>query len=309
MGTVYFINGFLDAVKTSFIKDLISRESFQIPDKTLLLVCEEGEEEYDSETLSQANAVIEYIEKEEDFTEEHIKALEQCHNPERVMVEFNGMWNRKDLQFPAQWDDIMEIAIFDASTFKLFADNMRPNLAEQAKHAELVVFYKADEVRNQLATYARNIKASNPDAAYVFRSKEGDIVLTPDELLPYDLQDEELELTDVGFSTLCMDALERCELYEGKKVHFTAQVYPMKEGGDLEFIAGRVVVTCCEADTSFMGIICGYPKAYELNLREWVEIRGIIRIVYDDIMGRDIPVCRVIDLKKVPQGSEFVYMI
>ena len=71
------------------------------------------------------------------------------------------MWDRKALEFPWYWDDIMEIAVFDASTFKLYSDNMRSLLAEQVRWAELILFYKADEVREKLASYVRNIKAIN----------------------------------------------------------------------------------------------------------------------------------------------------
>lgn len=310
MGTVYFVNGFLEAGKTTFIKELIGRESFRIPGKTLILLCEEGDLEYDDDELAGANAVLEIIEEEKDFNADTIAALEKKHKPERVIVEFNGMWDRKSLEFPWYWDDIMEITVFDASTFKLYSDNLRPLLAEQVRRAELVIFYKADEVRENLAIYARNIKAINGGAAFVFRGTKGDIILDPNENLPYDIGAAELFLDDEGFVVMSMDSLERCEVYEGKKVHFTACVYKMKDGGDLEFIAGRQIMTCCEADLSFIGIICVCLNAYEINNREWVEISGILRVVFDDEMKRNIPVCRVTEIKKIiTPENEIISMI
>ena len=304
MGTVYFVNGFLEAGKTTFIKELIGRESFRISGKTLILLCEEGDLEYDDEELAGANAVLEIIEEEEDFNEDTIAALEKKHRPARIIVEFNGRWDRKALEFPWYWDDIMEIAVFDASTFKLYSDNMRSLLAEQVRRADLILFYKADEVREKLASYVRNIKAINMGAAFVFRGAEGDIILDPDEHLPYDINADELFLDDEGFAVLSMDSLQRCEVYDGKKVHFNACVYKMKDGSDLEFIAGRMIMTCCVADMSFVGFICGYPKAYELDDREWVEISGILRIRFDDEMQRNIPVCRVMELKEIDRPEK-----
>lgn len=310
MGTIYFVNGFLDAGKTTFIKELIARESFRIPGKTLIILCEEGDQEYDEAELARANAVLEVIEDEEDFNEENISAIEGRHRPDRVIVEFNGMWDRKNLYFPWYWNDIVEIAVFDTSTFKLYADNMRSLLAEQVRKAVLVVFYKADEERDKLAIYVRNIKAINNQAAFVFRGSEGDIILDPDEYLPYDINSDHLELDEVGFAVMCMDSLERCKVYEGKKVHFTAQAFKMKNGTDLEFVAGRLIMTCCEADMSFAGIICGYPKAYELDNKEWVDVTGIIRAVFDKETGRELPVCRVINLKKITApDDEYISMI
>ncbi len=70
------------------------------------------------------------------------------------------------------------------------------------------------------------------------------------------------------------------------------------EEGDLEYE---------EADMSLVGIICGYPKAYELENKERVEITGIIRIVVDKELGREIPVCRVLELKQcVSPEDEYV---
>ena len=309
MGTVYFVNGFLEAGKTTFIKELIGRESFRISGKTLILLCEEGEVELTDEELAETNSVMELIEEEADFNEDNIASIEKKYRPERVIVEFNGLWNRKNLNFPWYWDDIMEIAVFDATTFKLYSDNMRPFLAEQVRCAELVLFYKADEMRDKLASYARNIKAINNGAAFVFRGAKGDIILDPDENLPYDINMDELVLDDEGFVVMCMDSLDRYEKYEGKRVHFIACAYKMKVG-DCEFIAGRQIMTCCEADMSFAGIICGYQKAYEIENREWVEITGIIRVRFDELMQRDIPVCRVVEINKaeIPE-DEIVSML
>lgn len=310
MGTVYFVNGFLEAGKTTFIKELIGRESFRIPGKTLIILCEEGDTEYSDEELQAANAVLEIIEDETDFDDEHLSVLEKKHNPERIIVEFNGMWDRKYLEFPLHWDDIMEITVFDASTFKLYSDNLRSLLAEQVRNTELIIFNRTDEVRDKLASYARNIKAINNRAAFIFRGSKGDIVLNPDELLPYDINSDELNLDEVGFAMMCMDSLERYELYEGKKVHFKAQAFKMKDKSDLEFIAGRLIMTCCEADTSFLGIICDYPNAYVLEDKEWVEVTGLIRNIYDEEMKRQIPVCRVLELEQVSTPeNEFMSMI
>ena len=42
---VYLIAGFLDAGKTNFINGIL-KDGFAAEDKTLLICCEEGEEEY-----------------------------------------------------------------------------------------------------------------------------------------------------------------------------------------------------------------------------------------------------------------------
>ena len=54
MKPVYVINGFLESGKTEFISFTLAQPYFRIKGKTLLLLCEEGEQEYDPELLKRA---------------------------------------------------------------------------------------------------------------------------------------------------------------------------------------------------------------------------------------------------------------
>ena len=310
MNTVYFFNGFLEAGKTTFIMELMQRDYFRIKGKTLIISCEEGDVEYDDKFLRKTNSVVEYIEDEEDFNEDVISEIEKRHRPKRVIVEYNGMWDRKNIHFPWYWDDIAEVAVFDASTFKLYSDNMRSILAEHVRHAGIVMFNRADAVRDKLAGYARNIKAINSGAACIFRGKDGDITLSPDENLPYDIDDEELYLDDEGFFVFCMDALERYEVYAGKKIHFYARAYEMKDGEEFEFVAGRYVMTCCAADMTFIGFICSYYQARQLKNKQWIKAEGIVKVAYDEELKKNVPICRITELEPVePPEDEIISLI
>ena len=64
---IYLITGFLESGKTSFLSFTLQQDYFRTEGKTLLILCEEGEEEYDEEALAKDNVVVEVIEKEEDF--------------------------------------------------------------------------------------------------------------------------------------------------------------------------------------------------------------------------------------------------
>ena len=57
---VYVIMGFLEAGKTSLIRDLLTDDMFDDKAKTLILACEEGEEEYESAMLEKTKAACEY---------------------------------------------------------------------------------------------------------------------------------------------------------------------------------------------------------------------------------------------------------
>ena len=52
---LYLITGFLDAGKTTLLSDTLNMDYFNDGQRTVLLLCEDGEEEYDQQFLSGRN--------------------------------------------------------------------------------------------------------------------------------------------------------------------------------------------------------------------------------------------------------------
>ncbi len=165
---VYIINGFLDSGKTEFINYTISQPYFQTRDKTLLVVCEEGEVEYDPALLKRTRSVMELIEEEKDFTTANLIALEKKHRPGRIIIEWNGMWNFKDMKLPWHWQIEQQITMIDGSTFQLYYTNMRSLLAEMIRKTEMVIMNRCDGLDDQLPSFKRNLKAVNQQMVVVF---------------------------------------------------------------------------------------------------------------------------------------------
>ena len=55
---VYLMAGFLESGKTSFLRYTLSQEYFEIDGNTLLILCEEGEEEYGEALLKRTNTTL-----------------------------------------------------------------------------------------------------------------------------------------------------------------------------------------------------------------------------------------------------------
>ena len=72
---IFLINGQLDSGKTRFITETIEMGQFAEAQKKLLIVCEEGEEEYDAQMLKDNGVDMEVLQKEE-FTTEKLKELD-----------------------------------------------------------------------------------------------------------------------------------------------------------------------------------------------------------------------------------------
>ena len=64
---VYFFTGFLESGKTTFLMDVLTNQDFTEGKKALVIACEEGEVELDSELLADLNCDLVYIDDKEDF--------------------------------------------------------------------------------------------------------------------------------------------------------------------------------------------------------------------------------------------------
>lgn len=279
MKPVYMINGFLESGKTEFITFTLQQPYFQTQGKTLLIVCEEGENEYEEAVLKKSGTVIEMIEEEEEFTPQHLIELEKKHKPERIIVEYNGMWNYKNMKLPWYWKIEQQITIIDGSTFPMYYTNMRSLLAEMVKKSEMIIFNRCDNV-SDLNSYKRNIKAVNPGADVIFEDANGEIDEILEEDLPYDLKQDTLVLDNNGYGIWYLDCMDHLERYIGKTVEFTGMVLKpdgMKKG---YFVPGRMAMTCCAEDMAFLGYACEFPGAEALKQKEWVRVKAKVSKEY-----------------------------
>lgn len=286
MKPVYLINGFLESGKTEFISFTLAQDYFRIKGTTLLLLCEEGEKEYDKKLLKKSGTVVERVEDEKDFNPTHLLELEKKWNPERILIEYNGMWNCKDMKLPFHWTVEQQITTIDASTFPMFYNNMRSLVAEMVRNSELVIFNRCDDVMKELGTYKRNVKAVNQKTEIVFEGKDGEISQLFEEDLPYDLKSDTLILDNLGYGIWYIDSMDHLERYIGKTVVFPAMVMKPRKFPAGYFVPGRMAMTCCADDMAFIGYACKYDKAQELKDRQWVTVTAkVCREYFEDYRG------------------------
>ena len=88
---VYLFLGFLESGKTTFIQETMEDERFDSGERTLLLVCEEGVEEYDPSRFAVEHFAVEEVD-EAGLNGKNLASLVQKHRADRVVLEYNGMW-------------------------------------------------------------------------------------------------------------------------------------------------------------------------------------------------------------------------
>ena len=228
--------------------------------------------------MKKHNTAAIYFESQEECTKEALRALGEEFHPERVLIEWNGLWRQDSLELPEEWFLNQQISIFDTSTLDLYLKNMRAYLGPMLNATELIICNRADEIpEEKLGNYHLSLKAMAPDAEIVFEGKDGEIRGDFSIELPYDLKADKLELTPEMFAIFYIDAMDRPEKYDGKEVSFTAELMRPKGAPADILIPGRKVMTCCEADIRFCGLLCHYAGAQNFKTGDWVKLRAKVR--------------------------------
>ena len=305
MKPVFIINGFLESGKSEFICYTLDQPYFQIKGRTLLILCEEGENEYEEKLLKKSRTDLVLIEDEEEFNTAHLMELEKQYKPERILIEYNGMWNFKNMKLPFHWRVEQQITTIDASTFPMYYTNMKSLLAEMIRGSEMIIFNRCDGIED-LSSYKRNVKAINQRADIIFEDSEGEINQIFEDDLPYSLDAPVLELDNEGYGIWYLDSLDHLERYIGKTVQFLAMVMKPKEFPKGYFIPGRMAMTCCAEDMAFLGFACKYAQADKLTDKQWVKVTAKVEKEYFEDYQGEGPVLHAISVEQARAPKETV---
>ena len=306
---VYLMTGFLDSGKTQFLKFTLEQDYFQISGKTLLILCEEGEEEYDPMEMLKYGVVIEKIEDQEELTEEWLREMDRKHEPERVVIEYNGMWKVSDfenMELPEGWEIEQKLTTVDASTFQMYLMNLKPLFVEMVRDSELVLFNRCEDIK-PLAGYRRSVKVVSPQAEVIFEDENGEVENIFEDDVPYDLKAPVIEIPKEDYGIWYVDMMENPDRYKGKVVEITAKVLKPKAFPPKVFLPGRMAMTCCADDTSFLGYVCRSSYAPKLKAGDWVKIRAKVRFANLSVYRGEGPVLEAEHIEPAEPIEELVY--
>ena len=307
---IYFMAGFLESGKSTFLDFTIDQDYFQIDGPTLLILCEEGEVEFDPKKLKKSRTSVEVIDKFEDLTPERLVAYDAFYRPERVIIEYNGMWQVskfEEMQLPKDWGLVQQIVTVDASTFQIYMNNMKSLFVEMVRGADMVLFNRCTKDM-PLASFRRSVKVVNQSAEIIFEDDEGEIEDIFAEKMPFDVEADVIDIMDEDYGIWFIDAIDHPETYEGKKVSFTAMVLKSRELPKNVFVPGRMAMTCCADDTNFIGYICRTPEAKNLKTGKWVKLVAEVGYEYAESYHKEGPVLTAISLEPAePLAQELVY--
>lgn len=282
---VYLFAGFLDSGKTSFINGILE-DGFAREEKTLLLCCEEGVEEYHPSVLR--NVTVVTLE-EEQLNAKFLKELEQKHKPGQVIIEYNGMWPMEPLfrdALPDNWLLYQVVTQVEAATFEVYAKNMGQLMMEKLAGADMIVFNRCTE-ELRAALRKRNLKMVNRRADIFLDNVDG----TSEDYfdgteIPFDLSAELIEIPDDDYGVFYVDVTDHPERYMGKQIRAKVLLCKVdKYPGEL--IPGRFAMVCCSEDITFLGMACRGEGLDTGEDRHWEEVTFTIEAGYHPAYGDD----------------------
>ena len=289
---VYLFTGFLESGKTKFIQETLEDKRFCNKEKTLLLVCEEGEEEYAPEQFATDTVVIRVLEGQEQLTTENLTKWAQETKADRVVIEYNGMWLLDALYaaMPEGWVVYQEFMFADAGTFLSYNGNMRQLVYDKLKSCELVVFNRFKPDMDKME-FHKVVRAASRRADIAYESTDGKVVYDDiEDPLPFDLNAPVIEIGDADFAEWYRDLGETPANYEGKTVLFKCRALKRSKMPANTFIVGRHVMTCCVEDIQFAALVCQWDKADTVQDDSWMILTAKLNFKFNKAYGRKGPV-------------------
>lgn len=277
----FIINGFLDSGKTSFIINTFENDGFGSRGKTLLVICEEGEVEYSQEVLNRYNISTFIISSEKEFNSKAFDKAIKEFQPNRIVIEMNGMWDVNKLKFPGVCRLAQLLLFIDFTTFGVYFNNMRQRMVDMMKVSDIVVFNRVNNPQD-LSPYQVNVKMINSQAQFLIMDENFEAMEAYEDPLPYDIDADIIKIEDKDFGRFYIDTFDNKERYDGKTVELNAMVILSKQLPEGTFIAGRKVMTCCSDDIQLYGHLCNNLMGLKLKNNSWIHLVAKITFEYSD---------------------------
>lgn len=309
---VYIFVGLLESGKTSFIKEVLSTPSFNDGGYTLLIRCEDGDEEFDEAFLIANNVTLAEVEEEGQLTPEAMRRAADVAKPDRVIIELNGMWDLAKLvneTLPEEWELYQTVACINGATFPLYSANLGQKMFEHITNADLIVFNRCTQ-EDKDYLHERNIRAMNPRASIFLDDLDGNTEDYRDNMvLPFDVEADSITIADADYGLFYVDASGDPQKYNGKTVRFKAHVLVSSQLPTGWMVPGRHGMVCCADDITFLGFACNAGEHLSaMENKGWYTITAGIHVEELPQYKGEGPVLTLLEMEKAaPPDDEIVY--
>ena len=305
---VYLFTGFLEAGKTSFIKETMSDPNFNDgKHKYLIITCEEGEEEFDPTDFGD-NVSFASFDEEQRITVDRLSAMQKRAGADIIVVEYNGMWTLDSFYnaLPQNFTVFQEVFIADATTILSYNANMRQLVVDKLTSCEMAVFNRTTPATDKMALH-KLVRGVSRKSNICYEDMAGEIEFdTIEDPLPFDINADVIEVADIDFAIFYRDMSEDLEKYVGKTVRFKGIVALDSSLPKSNYAIGRHIMTCCEADIAYRGVVARGMGNLSLKTRDWVTVEGKLLVEYSPLYRGEGPILEVKKIEKATRPEQEV---
>lgn len=309
---VYLFTGFLEAGKTKFITETMNDPGFNDGKrKYLIITCEDGEEEYDPDCFS-PNVSFASFDDVQRLTPDRLSALQKRSGADVVVVEYNGMWTLDSFYnaLPQNWMVFQEIFIADSTTILSYNQNMRQLVVDKLTSCEMAVFNRTDASTDKMALH-KLVRGISRKSNICYESANGDIEFDEiEDPLPFDVNAAVIDINDEDFAIFYRDMTEDFSKYKGKTVRFKGIVALDSSLPKAHYAVGRHIMTCCQDDIAYRGVVAKGMGSLTLKTRDWVIVEGKLIEEYSKLYrakGPVLDICSITTAEKPIQEVATFY--
>lgn len=288
---VYLFTGFLEAGKTKAIQETMEDERFNDGERTLILMCEEGEEEIDVSRFPKKNVYIEVIDDVNSLKADYLYSLGKKYKIERVVAEYNGMWQLSAFfeALPEKWFVYQNIMFADSNTFVSYNSNMRSLVVDKITNTEMIIFNRCENADRD--EFHKIIRALSRQCAIAYEKADGTMEYDETEdPLPFDINAPIIEIDDRDYALWFRDMTEDKKKYIGKTIKFKGICAVSEKFPSNVIVCGRHIMTCCVEDISYQGILTIVPDNSGIKNRDWITLTATLSWEYNKLYRSKGPV-------------------
>ena len=270
----------MEGGKTTIIQESLNDEKFNSGEKTLVLMCEDGETELDASLFWGKNVTIHTVESKEWLTKSNLEELVRGKRIDRIIVEYNGMWDMQTLydSFPSNWAVYQNMMFADANTFVNYNNNMRQLTVDKIRDCEMVVLNRTPNTIDKEEIH-KIIRGITRRAAIVYDYPDGHVDYDEiEDPLPLDINAPVIEIADEDYALWYRDLSENMMAYNGKTVKFKGLVAEDDRLDKNSVVIGRPIMTCCVDDIQYGGLISVFKTNNPPKNETWITVKGTVKI-------------------------------
>ena len=286
MKPVYVFSGFLDAGKTTAIKESLLDPGFNQGETNLIIAFEQGDEEYDDDFLFNSNSYIVYLDDIKELDRKKIAQLDDDYYPDRIIIELNGMQDDNELfakDGSLNWVIADYLTFFDATRLKNQMLNMRQFVFNHVVNSAICYINRCSD--QDLMYFRNNLKGINRYLMVVFLNEDNKIINIESQM--FDIT-KPLDISDDDFGLWYMDALDNADKYDGCQITLKLKWLDTVKEYENVCIMGREAMVCCSNDIQKIGLTCTNVDPKKIRKKKFYSLTGKLKAVDDENGDRTV---------------------